>query len=199
MNQQSKGQETRKHVLYTAMQLINTKGYGSTSINDIINATGVKKGNLYFHFSSKEDLIYEMIETARDEYNRYIDSQTRGDNALEKVYSSCDAIYRFHKKKNFVGGCLFGNMALELSDTNERFAQLIESIFEGWMETFKKLLEEAKRNKLINPHCNIYSLTTHIVSSLEGAIMLSRVAKDNNPLLQTIDVLKRLLESDKLI
>jgi len=195
MTTASKGQETKQHVLYTTMDIINTKGYNSTSINDIIEATGVKKGNLYFHFSSKEDLVYEMIETAALEYNKYLNSKTNGSDPLEKIYSIFNAIYRFHKKKNFVGGCLFGNMALELSDTNPRFAKLIDSIFEVWMRTFKKLLSEAQKDKLIGPHCDIDALTIHIVATLEGAIMLSRTSKNKSRFLQGIDSIKFMLES----
>lgn len=196
MSRITKGEETRNHVLFTAMNLINIKGYGATSITDITEATGVKKGNLYFHFSSKEDLVYAMIEKARDEYNTYLHSRTRGANSLEKLYSIFDAIYHFHKKKNFIGGCIFGNMALELSDTNYRFAQLIDSIFSGWMQTFKKLLVEATSEKLINPRIDIDAAAVHIVSSLEGAVMLSRVAKNSNRFLQTTDILKSMLEAN---
>jgi AcrR family transcriptional regulator len=55
MGATSKGEKTRAGVLEAARRLINQKGFRSTSINDIIQTTGVKKGNPYFHFGSREE------------------------------------------------------------------------------------------------------------------------------------------------
>jgi TetR/AcrR family transcriptional repressor of nem operon len=195
MQKAAKGDDTRRHVLNTAMEILNTKGYAATSISDIIEATGVKKGNLYFHFASKEELAFAMIESARDEYNLYLSRSMKGANPLAQLYSIFDAIYRFHKHKNFTGGCLFGNMALELSDTSPRFRKLIDSVFTGWMKMFRKLYLDAQGQGLIKKHFSANELAAHTVALLEGAVMLSRSGADRSRFTACVSSLKKFLEA----
>ncbi|MBN4068998.1 TetR/AcrR family transcriptional regulator, partial [Desulfotalea psychrophila] len=51
-----KSKKTQDHVLKTTRAILMANGFHNTTINDIIKATGVKKGNLYYHFSSKEEI-----------------------------------------------------------------------------------------------------------------------------------------------
>jgi len=51
----SKGERTRRRIIGHATQLIYDKGYGKTTIEDVMEAAGVTKGSFYFHFSSKEE------------------------------------------------------------------------------------------------------------------------------------------------
>lgn len=190
-----KGEITREHVLESAMGLIHTRGYGATSINDIIEVTGVKKGNLYFHFSNKEDLVYTMVEKARDDYNSFIISRVKGETALEKLYSIFDSIFRYHRARKFEGGCIFGNIALELGDANSRFAELVKSIFDGWAEMFIPLIEAGQREGEIRAGLESVPLARHMVAVLEGAVMLSRLSKRAADFRDCINSLKALVEA----
>lgn len=49
-----KGQLTKRNIIGKSLQLFSVKGYYNTSINDILDATGLKKGGLYGHFAGKE-------------------------------------------------------------------------------------------------------------------------------------------------
>ena len=60
----AKGIQTRQTIITQALQLFCVKGYYNTSINDILEATGLTKGGLYGHFASKEDLWYAVYDEA---------------------------------------------------------------------------------------------------------------------------------------
>ena len=55
------GEERKKDILETARRLFITKGYEKTSVNDIIQEVGIKKGTFYYYFTSKEEMLEEMI------------------------------------------------------------------------------------------------------------------------------------------
>lgn len=55
------GAERRTQFIVAAQQLFYTKGYESTSVNDIINAVGVSKGAFYHHFDSKESMLVAVV------------------------------------------------------------------------------------------------------------------------------------------
>lgn len=54
--QQARAIETRERVLLGAAETFAAKGYEGASIADILNASGVTRGAMYFHFASKEAL-----------------------------------------------------------------------------------------------------------------------------------------------
>lgn len=55
--------EVRKNeILDAAERLFGTKGFDGTSTHDILNAVGIARGTLYYHFKSKEDILDAMID-----------------------------------------------------------------------------------------------------------------------------------------
>src|SRR6201997_1436722 len=57
----SKGQVTRQRIIELAAPLFNQRGFEGCSMQDILEATGLKKGGVYRHFSSKEELAAEAF------------------------------------------------------------------------------------------------------------------------------------------
>lgn len=58
--------ERRNEILDVAERLFCTKGYDNTSTNDILAEIGIARGTLYYHFSSKEDILDAMIDRILD-------------------------------------------------------------------------------------------------------------------------------------
>jgi TetR/AcrR family transcriptional regulator, cholesterol catabolism regulator len=56
-----KSERTRKTVLDAAARLFASKGYAGTNLTEIAAAAGIKTGSLYYHFASKEELVYEVL------------------------------------------------------------------------------------------------------------------------------------------
>lgn len=189
----TKGENTRERVLATSMILINRNGFNGTSINDIIEATGVKKGNLYFHFRNKEELGLALIQKAKEEYFSYLAKNAKGKRPLEKIDNILNAIYRLHKKKKFIGGCIFGNIALEMSDTNQNYTSSISEVFEELIALLSNLLNEAMDEGNLEINIPPAILARYILASLEGGIMMARVSKKENDFLNCIQSIRVLL------
>jgi TetR/AcrR family transcriptional regulator, transcriptional repressor for nem operon len=104
MNTETKGEKTKARVLETARRLVNEKGFCNTSINDVIRATGVKKGNLYFYFPSKEDLSLAILEEASREFVVFLSENLWGERPLARLANFLDAVFEKHRRANFTGG-----------------------------------------------------------------------------------------------
>ncbi|WP_162322198.1 TetR/AcrR family transcriptional regulator [Nesterenkonia haasae] len=63
----------RDEVLATATRLFHEKGYDATSIQDISDELGLLKGSLYYYISTKEDLLFEIIQSYHEETRAYFD------------------------------------------------------------------------------------------------------------------------------
>ena len=182
MSTTSKGEKTRDHILKTTRKILVAQGFHNTSISAVIEATGVKKGNLYYHFASKEELGLAVLEDAKDEFFSFLAKGLTGRDPVEKIINSCKAIFRQQEKNNFVGGCLFGNTALEMADSNHTFSQVIQEVFGRWIDLLATHLDEALEKGLLPPATQPRLLAKTVVATLEGGIMMSRVNKDTEEL-----------------
>ncbi len=75
-----------QEILEAAAQVFHEKGYESTSIQDIADSVGILKGSLYYYITSKEDLLFEIIQGVHEEALRNLE-RTRAveGNALERL------------------------------------------------------------------------------------------------------------------
>ncbi len=193
MTAATKGAKTRSRILAKAMELFNTKGYHATRISDIVEASGVQKGNLYFHFKSKEALALALLEEARRGYMVYLKAHLKGRSAMEKLNNVLDAVIEYHSRKDFVGGCIFGNIALEMGDQNIAFQKLVRAVFDEWADLFASLLREALSQGEAAMTLDPDRMARHIVASLEGGIMLSRLTKDRADVLNAAEFIRSVL------
>ncbi|MBL4903733.1 MAG: TetR/AcrR family transcriptional regulator [Desulfocapsa sp.] len=188
-----KSKKTQDHVLKTTRAILMANGFHNTTINDIIKATGVKKGNLYYHFSSKEEICLAVLEDAKEEFFTFLAQSLQGDSPCAKVVNSCQAIIVAQKKQILVGGCLFGNAALEMSDSNPRFATVLQDVFVHWVGVIDAQLSLAGPDCSLNTNLSPSVLAKAIVATIEGGIMMSRVSKEPADLDDCFVVIKAML------
>jgi len=192
-----KGKKTRNRILRESRRLFTVNGFQRTSISKIIAETGVKKGNLYYYFSSKEELGIAVLLDAAEEFDDILDQSLTGNDSIRKIIHSCQAIMELMQQTHFVGGCLFGNTALEMSGTNPRFGKILQNVFGHWTEKLQAELQRAKESGLLNSKLTVEVLAVSIVAILEGGIMLSRVYENQKALEQCILTIKNLLEPEQ--
>ncbi|MFQ8582669.1 MAG: TetR/AcrR family transcriptional regulator [Holdemania massiliensis] len=81
-------EQTFEKIVETAAQLFVEKGYEQTSIQDILDVSGLSKGGLYHHFKSKEQIFEAVMEKRILYVNNLFHSlirDTQGENAREKL------------------------------------------------------------------------------------------------------------------
>jgi TetR/AcrR family transcriptional repressor of nem operon len=189
----SKGETTRNRILAVTQELINTKGFGATSINDIVEATGIQKGGIYFHFDGKDSLALAVLEEAHSEFREFLTQALEGDTPRARLESFFRSALDKHLATGFVGGCIFGNSALEMSDRDARFAKTIERVFDEWVAMLKDVVVAAQKAGEIRTDFSANDLAVQIVATIEGGIMLSRLKKNEEPMRQCLEILRRVL------
>ncbi len=188
-----KGIRTRERVLAGATEIFHRQGFSGTSIHDLIRETGVKKGNLYHYFSSKEEMGLEVLTRARDDFFRFLDKSLQGDAPSIRLANHFKAIVRYHEGRNLVGGCIFGNTALEMSDRSETYRGIIHSVFEEWRQRIREVLESAVRSGEVRKDLDPDAMARHIVATVEGGIMVARASRNPADLKECLAVLAGLL------
>lgn len=164
---------TRGQIVTTAAELIWRRGYSRTSVDEIIKETGVCKGTFYHHFSSKESLGLAVIGAWIDDLRARVErSLSEARPPVENLYGILDAIVAAQREAGYLG-CPLGRLALEMGDVSERFRQRLQEGFDRFRGLFATHLE---RGGMAAAEAS--DVAHYLLATLEGALMLGKVAGD---------------------
>ncbi len=189
----AKGDTTREKILDAARCLFNTKGFGATSISDLVRESGLQKGSLYFHFPGKDVIGLTVLEDARSSFMAFLREALSGETPGGCLENFFQCVMKKHLATGFVGGCIFGNIALEMGDSDKRFADIIDRVFNQWVAAIEEVVLAAQERGEIRDDLPANALARNIVAAIEGGIMMSRVKKEEGPLAECLDVLRSIL------
>jgi TetR/AcrR family transcriptional repressor of nem operon len=147
--------DAKERLMEAVKELIWTGSYGSTTIDQICDKAGVKRGSFYYFFESKA----ELAETAIDQ-----DWQTRRPGLdsmfsptvppLERLEKYCEFNYQFQKEIQAKCGCVLGcplfSLGSEVSTQEARLQKKIESILDYKKRYFESAIRDADAAGLIH-------------------------------------------------
>ena len=175
---------------------MHVNGYQGTSLDDVLRESGVGKGNFYYHFKSKEELGHAILEGIVDSFVTKTLDSCFGDSErlpLTRIRCFLDRLVEIQRNANCVGGCALGNLAAELSDVHEGFRARLNAVFAAWRRRLAETLREARERDELSPDCEPESVAHFLVASLEGAILMAKLAKDINVMERCVGELYRYL------
>jgi TetR/AcrR family transcriptional repressor of nem operon len=192
----TKGERTRRRIVGHATQLIHDKGYRGTTIDDVIKAAGVTKGSFYFHFSSKEGLGNAVIDHASSIVMEGIKEAFRQKELTpyQRLELMLRGVQGLVEETQCTHGCIMGNLALELSHTNDGFRRKLAGVFKGWSSYIASELETMKESGELPKDLDTAAYADFMVSALEGGIMMSKVTLDPSPMRNSIDLILKQLD-----
>jgi TetR/AcrR family transcriptional regulator, transcriptional repressor for nem operon len=183
----------KEQILEAATRLMGVHGYHRTALGDVLRESGTGKGNFYYYFHSKEALGYAILDRIiRDFTTRLLDPilSDPGRRPLDQIYDFLDALVAAQRARRCVGGCPFGNLAVELADAHEGFRQRLTAAFDRWRTYLTAALERARAEGALDPRADPDRLARFLVAGIEGAILLSKVQKDITVLEECVAELK---------
>jgi len=141
--QTDRGEETRRRILAEAADAFADRGYGSTSLNDLVRSTGLTKGAFYFHFASKEELALEVFRSKHEEWHgkvlAVLEEEDRAIDQLVAVMRTVTELIEADPSARCVG-----RLADELS-REPQLASIVSGQFEAWVELSTELLRRAQK------------------------------------------------------
>ena len=189
--------KSKEKILSAAENLIHKKGIEATSISDLQEATGLTRSSLYFHFRNKEVLCRQVLERAWERLRAMLTETVSPDKPMGGMPDLFQALLEMNRENEYVGGCIFGNTALEMSDSDESFAGFVEDIFDEWKEDLEDALAAAQRRGEVRSDMGAGALATQTVATIEGAIMLARLKKEDKTFRACIEGLEVFLTAEE--
>jgi AcrR family transcriptional regulator len=183
---------TKETILKKSGVLFNTQGYKSTSISEITDATGFTKGAIYRHFESKDDLEIETLHYLSSLMFEKLRERIREKaTAAEKLRSVFHFFESYISSPPVKGGCPLLNAAIEADDSNPALRKAALKILNGLKDSVVAMLENGIKFKQIKAGIDKDYYATLIIASLEGAIMMSKLAENDDDIKRMIKHLNK--------
>jgi TetR/AcrR family transcriptional regulator, transcriptional repressor for nem operon len=190
-----KGEQTRQEIIRRAAPIFNQKGYDGAALSDLMRATGLKKGGIYRHFESKQELAAEAFDYA---WTVAIDARFEGTEEIPNTVDRLKQIVRNFKDRRaglVPGGCPLLNTAIDCDDGNPKLRAKARLALGSWLDRLQSIAEEGQRRGEIASHVDSTELATLIASTLEGSLMVSRLQRKSEPLDLACNHLEEYLEA----
>jgi TetR/AcrR family transcriptional repressor of nem operon len=169
-----KGEKTRQRIIEQAAPLFNQGGMAGCSMQDILHATGLKKGGLYRHFSSKEELAAECLK-----YSLALVFQARSGNAnhipgtIDKLRYLVD---RFVSTPSpLKGGCPLMNAAVDSDDGDPQLRRLSLEGLRAWKSRLLQVLKDGIERGEVVSGTDPIRVANAVIATLEGSLLISRI------------------------
>src|SRR6266436_9361905 len=141
----------RNEALDRAMAAFWSRGYEATSIDDLVQATGIGRGSLYGTFGDKRQLFLAALDHYWNTVGMEMFSELADPDARHAIERMFDALIRRASNPNLPRGCLFTNTSLECPTSGDEIARKIAENM-GQQETaIYQVLRKAQNDGTLNP------------------------------------------------
>jgi len=169
---------TRDRLIQTAMKLFWEKGYGSTSVADLLQAAGVNSGSLYHFFPGKQDVLLAVLDAYRGGIGEMLLAPAwKGvDDPIERVFALL-ARYRLGiVQTDCVYACPIGSLALEIHEPDPPVRKGLAANFKAWTDAIEACLVAA--GPRLPRSLDRRELARFVLTTMEGGVMQARTHRD---------------------
>lgn len=175
----SKAEQTRQFIIQRSAPIFNLKGYASTSLADIQQATTLTKGAIYGNFVDKNELAIAAYE-----YNAsfIIDTlNTRMKNAASAKEALL--VYPDYYLSNWAfvfekGGCPLMNAAIEADDHLQFLRDSVRNSMKRIIDALQEVILQGQSSKEFVAEINVSAYAAMLFSLMEGTILLAKTMND---------------------
>jgi len=168
-------------ILQKAFELIYTKGYQTTSIDDIIATTQVTKGAFYYHFKHKDEMgvaiIEEVLKPTMQEF--FVEPLRNSMNPVKDIYAMMKHLLYDQAFLKVEYGCPAANLTQEMTPWNKKFSEALGDLVSQWQVNLEACIRNGIRNGNIRKDINPERVAFFIMSGYWGIRNFGKLYNDS--------------------
>jgi TetR/AcrR family transcriptional regulator, transcriptional repressor for nem operon len=176
-----KSEATRRDILEKAFGLIYTKGYQTTSIDDIIATTQVTKGAFFYHFKTKDEMgvaiVKEILKPAM--FESFVQPIKNAQDPIKDIYNMTEQLLFGIPFLQVQYGCPAGNLTQEMTPWNTEFSRTLAELINAWQHTLQECINNGKKNGHIRPNVDTEQVVYFLMSSYWGIRNFGKLYNSN--------------------
>jgi TetR/AcrR family transcriptional regulator, transcriptional repressor for nem operon len=181
--------DAKQRLMDAVLDLIWSGSYGSTTIDDICEKAGVKKGSFYYFFDSKAELAAEAVEANWEDRRTEFDGIFSATVApLERLKQFCDFTYKIQReikaKYGRVLGCAQASLGSEICTQEDVLQKKIQQIMDQKRKYIESAVRDAHAAGLIHAP-DAAAKARMVFAYYEGLLTQARIQNDVEVLRET--------------
>jgi len=173
----TKGEGNRHRIIEAADQLFYRRGYKQTSFQDISDATGIPRGNVYYYFKTKDEILDAVVSARVADLAAMLSQcESETDDPRERLRLFTNML-EYNRDDVIQSGCPFGTLSSELAKDEPALQEKSRQAFiliRDWIKQQFDILGVAKSN----------DLAMDLLAKLQGVTVMACAFKD-------VDFIKR--------
>jgi TetR/AcrR family transcriptional repressor of nem operon len=182
-----KGRETRDRIVDAACDLVFERGVAGLNLDDVREATGTSKSQLYHYFEDKSDLIKAVVDRQAERVLGIHGPALGAVDGWAALRRWRNLIVRLVRAAGCHGGCPVGSLANELAELDESSRHRLSDVFAEWEGIVAAALQRMVDRGELRPSADVKQLSTAAMASLQGGLLLSKTSRSIQPLEVALD------------
>jgi AcrR family transcriptional regulator len=133
----NKGENNRQRIVSAADQLFYQRGYNQTSFRDISDETGIPRGNFYYYFKTKEDILGAVVDARVSEFDALLGKcDSSSDDPRERILCFTEMLSASEDNVLHTG-CPIGTLSSELAKDDDSYQEMSRAVFvliRNWLD-----------------------------------------------------------------
>lgn len=170
--------DARERIVATAARLFLERSYQAVGVDELCQAADVRKGSFYHYFSSKSELAKAVVDLHAAAFAKRL-SDTTNATPAQKLHAIPDAIGAIQSalaaQFGRAVGCPFGNLAAELSTTDDDLREHLAATLGGMEGHLARVCREADDAGLLRSGTDPDRLAHALLAQYQGIILLAKL------------------------
>ena len=187
----TKGEGNRQRIIEAADGLFYRRGYNQTSFQDISEATGIPRGNFYYYFKTKEDILNAVVDSRIAELNNMLaQCESESEDARERLMMFTDML-DIKREDVLQSGCPIGTLSSELAKDDPALHEKARQAFSLLRDWIQQQFETLGVNSASD-------LSMDLLAKLQGVAVMACAFKDNDFITRSHQEIKDWIDSKTL-
>ena len=185
---------TREDILQSVLDTVHRQGLTATGLSKLFEVSGASSGSFYNYFQSKHDLGHALIdfEWSQLQTNVLQPAIAQSENPIDQIFWILDRLEEKQLKEPKCGGCLLGNLIVDLVEQDPSFSQHLTQVFSQWEGAITQKLEQARSQ--LHPNTKPDHLAQQLITAIEGAMLMGKLHRNEARLKRGFDLARQTLK-----
>ncbi|GAB3151750.1 TetR/AcrR family transcriptional regulator [Microbispora hainanensis] len=184
----ARGAATRRRIVATAADLMFRQGVAATPLDQVVDACGISKSQLYHYFPDKDALVTEVIAMREHLMVSAQKPQLEQVRSMRDLERWRDSLLTGLRERGLPYKCPIGSLANELSSRCDDARQSLAGIFGAWQGLIADGLARMREAGELDPGADPEELAVAVIAALQGGYLLAETMQDEQPFVVALDM-----------
>lgn len=181
-------------VIKQATEVFHDKGYNATSMQDLVDATGLNRSSIYNSFENKHNLFLECLNSYQNCFKEQLnDKLLKASTPLDAIDFLFDLYLNEIVNEKNDKGCMILNCKSEMANHDKPITQFLINNQNLMIDLLEDIVTKGQKDALINKKMSSKEYALYLYSSIQGFRMTSILTNNKQELQSIIKTIKQTL------